>query len=293
MDNFSPQELLPPTIGRLIDKEGFLKDIWVPVSGALAQQRKVETIANNVANINTPGYKRDKIIFKEYLTALDKGVESNLPQKEWSPGDFYHTHGAENSQVRVAGTYTDFTTGQLLPTGNVFDLGLKGKGFFEVLTKNGIRYTRTGKFSVSPEGRLVTQGGDPVLGRPDAVDAGNLGEPSQRVIVIPSGKFSVNREGEIFDNGRKVSRLSIVEFRDIHALKKEGNAYYANGNDGNILRTRGGSEVYQGFLEGSNVNAVTEMSDLIKAHRHFESIQNAIKAYDNMEGKAVNEISKF
>ena len=293
MDNFSAQEILLLTIDRLVDKGDVLKNIWVPVSGALAQQKKVETIANNVANVNTPGYKRDKIIFKEYLTAYDKGLDINLPQKEWAPGDFYHTHGAENSKVKVAGTYTDFTTGQLLPTGNFFDLALKGKGFFEILTKNGIRYTRTGRFSISPEGRLVTDQGDLVLAKSENSDTGVGPSPSERAIVIPSGKFSVNMEGEIFENGKSVSKMSIVEFRDAHALKKEGNAYYANGNTGNILTGQAKSKVYQGFLEGSNVNAVTEMSDLIKAHRHFESIQNAIKAYDNMEGKAVNEISKF
>ena len=100
-------------------------------------------------------------------------------------------------------------------------------------------------------------------------------------------------QGEIFVDGAKISDLSIVEFKDIHALKKEGNAYYTNNHADNVSTDRIGSSVYQGFIEGSNVNAVKEMSDLIKAHRHFESIQSAIKAYDNMEGKAVNEISKF
>ena len=265
-----------------------MKGVWVPVSGALAQQKKVEAIANNVANVNTPGYKRDNVVFKEYLTALDKGVDAKLPQKEWAPGDFYHTYGAEKSKVEVAGTYTDFTAGQLQPTGNLFDLALKGKGFFEVLTKNGVRYTRTGSFSISPERRLVTDLGDPVLARSEASSG-----PSQRFVVIPPGNFSINMQGDVFVDSKKVSALSIVEFRDPHALKKEGNAYYANGNSDNILKGRIESKVYQGFLEGSNVNAITEMSDLIKAHRHFESIQKAIKAYDNMEGKAVNEISKF
>ena len=270
-----------------------MKDIWVPISGALAQQKKVETIANNVANVNTPGFKRDKIIFKEYLTAFDKGADINLPQKEWAPGDFYHTYGAENSKVKVAGTYTDFTTGQLQPTGNLFDLALKGKGFFEVLTNNGIRYTRTGRFSISPERRLVTDQGHPVLAKPGIPAEAGAREPSQRFIAIPQGKLSINLEGGIFVDGRKISDLSIVEFRDIHALKKEGNAYYANADANNISAKPATSRIYQGFLEGSNVNAITEMSDLIKAHRHFGSIQNAIKAYDNMEGKAVNEISKF
>ena len=270
-----------------------MKGIWVPVSGALAQQKKVETIANNVANVNTPGYKRDEVIFKEYLTAFDKGVDIDLPQKEWAPGDFYHTHGAEKSKVRVAGTYVDFTDGPLRPTGNLLDLALKGKGFFEVLTKNGIRYVRSGRFSISPERRLVTDGGDPVLRKSGVAPGGGPGDSLQRFVVIPPGKFSVNLQGEVFLGGEKVSDLSIVEFRDPHALKKEGSAYYANSDPNNISSGGTGSKVYQGFIEGSNVNAIAEMSDLVKAHRHFESIQKAIKAYDNMEGRAVNEIPKF
>ena len=98
--------------------ERILKNLWVPVSAAIAQQRKVDSIANNVANINTPGFKKDELIFKEYLVALDKGVEDiNMPRKEWSPKDFYHTQGAQNSFVKVDGSYTIHKQGQLTPTG--------------------------------------------------------------------------------------------------------------------------------------------------------------------------------
>lgn len=276
-----------------------MKNLWVPLSGALAQQKKVEIIANNVANANTPGYKRDEIIFEEYLTALNKGDGIRIPQKEWSPGDFYQTHGVEKSQVKIAGTYTDFANGQLKSTGNPFDIALNGSGFFEILTPNGIRYTRRGTFTTSSEGKLVTPQGDPVLSKwevPSATPEGTLSRfiaqapvAKERAIVIPKGKFSVNMQGEIFVDGKKLSDLSIVEFKDSHTLKKEGNSYFFNEDAKNILPGSVKTKVHQGFLEGSNVNAITEMSELIKAHRHFESIQSAIKAYDNIAGKSVNE----
>jgi flagellar basal-body rod protein FlgF len=281
-----------------------LKDLWVPLSGALAQQRNVETIANNVANANTPGFKRDQLVFKEYLTALDKGLEGiDLPNREWSPKDFYRSQGAEHSKVQVGGSYTIHEQGQLTPTGNSLDFGLNGRGFFEVLTPNGIRYTRRGTFTIDPSGRLVTDQGFPVLSQIDKgtldVDengSANLEEikdPRDRIIQIQGRKLSSTLSGELSLDGKKVAQVAIVEFNDIHSLKKEGNSLFANEDFKNI-KVDGAikTSVHQGFQEQSNVNAIQEMSELIKANRHFGSIQKVIKAYDNMAGKA-NEIAKF
>lgn len=280
-----------------------MKDLWVPLSGALSQQRNVETIANNVANANTPGFKRDQLVFKEYLTALDKGLEDiDLPNREWKPEDFYHSHGAEYAKVKVDGTYTIHEQGQLVPTGNSLDFALNGKGFFEVLTPNGVRYTRKGSFTIDPSGKLVTDQGFPVLSRLDKAvletDSRGLAtvatqDPMDRVITIEGNKVSSNMQGEIAVDGNKIADLSIVEFNDVHTLKKEGNSLFINENFRNV-KTEGESKtsLHQGFQEQSNVNAVSEMAALIKANRHFGSIQKVIKAYDNMSGKS-NEISKF
>lgn len=274
-----------------------LKNIWVPISGALAQQKKVETIANNIANANTPGFKKDNLVFKEYLTALDKGYQdTHLPRKEWAPEDFYKSYDAENSLVKTDGSYTDFRQGQLTPTGNPFDIAINGKGFFEVLTSNGIRYTRKGTFTLRKDGTLITDSGFPVL-RKLIISSTNkdtkLPPPGTRTINVGQGNITINLNGEIFNNNNKISDLSVIEFKDIHALKKEGNSLFINQHIENIIPNANKSVVHQGFIEQSNVNPVSEMSSLIKANRHFESIQRAIKAYDNITGKAVNEISKF
>lgn len=141
-----------------------MREIWVPISGAIAQQRNVEQIANNVANANTPGFKKDKVVFKEYLAALEKGAEDvDLPQRDWKPEDFYRSNGVEDSFVKVDGTYTMHEQGQLTPTGNSFDFALNGQGFFEVLTPQGVRYTRKGNFTINAEGKLVTDQGFSIL----------------------------------------------------------------------------------------------------------------------------------
>lgn len=277
-----------------------MKNIWVPVSGAIAQQRKVETIANNVANAVTPGFKREDLSFREYLTVLNKGAEDiHLPHQEWRPEDFYKSYGAENAMVQVDGSYTDFTQGQLNPTGNPLDIALQGPGLLEILTPNGIRYTRRGTFSLDQEGHLINELGyavlapkDPSLdvseGQPQQID-----EPNKRKIQVGTGPLVINPNGEIVQGEQVVGKLSIQEFKDLHGLVKEGGGLFINPHPDNKKMAPDTTQVHQGFIEESNVNAVAEMSELIKANRHFEAIQRAIKAYDNIAGKGVNEISRF
>ncbi len=280
-----------------------MKNIWVPLSGQVAQQRKVETIANNVANANTVGFKKDQLVFKEHLTAFTQGVEDiHIPRKEFSPGDFYHSQGAENAMVAVDGSYTIHEQGQFIPTSNPLDIALKGDGFLEVLTPNGVRFTRKGNLSLNRDSEVVTDQGFKVLTalevapeamrEPAAINS--IPKPEDRVLKVPTNsKLTISLDGEVLTSGGSVGKLSLVEFSDKHALRKEGNSLYLTPDETNILRTDIKTTVNQGFLEGSNVNAIEEMSELIKAHRHFESIQKAINAYDSISGKAANEIGKF
>ena len=280
-----------------------MKNIWVPLSGQVAQQRKVETIANNVANANTVGFKKDQLVFKEHLTALTKGVEDiDIPRKEFSPDDFYHTQGAENAMVAVDGSFTIFEQGTLIPTNNPLDVGLKGDGFLEVLTPTGVRFTRKGNLSLNRDGELVTDQGNRVLSAlnvsqenlRDPASVGSFPSPEERVLRVPTNtKLTISNEGEVLTRDGLVGKLSVVEFVDKHALRKEGSSLYITPDEANIVRNDIKTTVNQGFLEGSNVNAIEEMSELIKAHRHFESIQKAINAYDQISGKAANEIGKF
>lgn len=277
-----------------------MRELWVPLSGAIAQQRNVETIANNVANANTPGFKKEQVVFKEYLAALEKpDAQIDLPQKEWKPEDFYRSYNSEDAFVKVDGTYTLHEQGQLSPTGNAFDNAINGPGFYEVLTPNGVRYTRKGNFTINNEGKLVTDQGFLLLSKSPAPTAGADGKievvapPESRAINVGGGKFTISLDGEVYSGQNKVADLALVEFNDSHALKKEGNSLFINPDQKNIKIGEVKTSVHQGFVEQSNVNAVSEMSSLINANRNFESIQRVIKTYDTMSGKAVNEISKF
>ncbi|MCB9060649.1 MAG: flagellar basal-body rod protein FlgF [Halobacteriovoraceae bacterium] len=276
-----------------------MKELWVPLSGAIAQQKKVDTIANNIANSNTPGFKKDHLIFKEHLSALTgKDLDIDIPRKEWAPEDFYKSYGAEHAFVKVSGSHTKFIQGQLRPTSNLFDFAINGKGMFEVLTPQGLRYTRNGSFTISNQGELITADGYKVLKHLDLPEESTaqdkpLPTPEERIIQLPSGNLSVNIQGKIFVNGSPLGDLSIVEFENLDNLQKQGNSLYINSNISNLKTKEIASTVHQGFIEESNVNAVEEMSELIKANRQFESIQRVIKTYDNIANKSVNEIIKF
>ncbi len=278
-----------------------MREIWVPISGAIASQRNVDQIANNVANANTPGFKKDQVVFKEYLAAVEKQDPSHLetPSSQTPVESFYHPNQSEDSFVKVDGTYTLHDQGQLTPTSNVFDFALNGKGFFEILTPQGVRYSRKGNFTLNAEGKLVndqghfilSKGAPPIVGADGSIQLST--PPESRTINIGNNKLTVSLDGEVYSGQNKVADLAVVEFSDLHLLKKEGNSLYVNTDPKNYKVGNQETSVHQGFIEQSNVNAVSEMSQLINANRTFESIQRVIKTYDQMSNKAVNEIPKF
>jgi len=264
-----------------------MKTLWPALSGAIAQQHKVDTHANNVANGNTVGFKKDTAVFKEYLTALDKPIDHiHVPQSEWSPGDFYHTLGKENALVSFQGNYTSFEQGILIPTHNKLDFALQGQGFFEILTPTGVVYTRNGQFSLNKEGQLVDSQGNFVLQK-------GTQSPEERKITLDSANFLVTSSGEIRTSQGDQIKLSVQEFQDSHALIKIGGNLFKNIHPENSLSLASKTLVHQGHIESSNVNPLLEMSELIKAHRNFDLLNNTLKTFDTLSGKSIDEIGQF
>jgi flagellar basal-body rod protein FlgF len=167
------------------------KPLWPAVSGAIARDQEVETISNNLANANTNGFKKDGVDFKQYLSKQEKmeDIAEDIPRSPIRDKDIYHLDGRDQAFVIVNGTHTNFKTGGIKVTDNPLDLALNGPGFFEVSTPQGIRYTKSGAFKLSPDGRLVTNDGNPVLASGD-------GDPAGRQIIrvqftsITKAKFS-------------------------------------------------------------------------------------------------------
>ncbi|NBX92349.1 MAG: flagellar basal-body rod protein FlgF [Proteobacteria bacterium] len=287
------------------------KGIYTALSGGLAKAREVELIANNLANATTPGFKRDTGTFNEYLTELRRydsvdGVEREIR----SLSDPDARPSGDKSFVEMDGVYTDFKQGSLQKSGRSLDVAIEGTGFFEVLTPAGIRYTRQGNFSVDKEGRLVSASGFPVLAKASQAQAAvsNLeikGAPpvngsipdrqpdgAQRVIQLGQGPVQITEEGVILQNGAQVATLSVEEFNEPQWLEKMGNSLYRNTHPANLKNGLSSSKLHQGFIEGSNVNPVSEMTRLIEATRAYESHMQAVKTYQDIDSKSVNDIVK-
>jgi len=174
---------------------------------------------------------------------------------------------------------TDFTAGEHKQTGNAFDLALNGDGFFVVNTPEGRAFTRQGNFHIGNDNKLVNADGFEVL-----ADGGP--------VTVKGGNMSIDEKGAIFVDGNQVASLSIVDFPKPYQLQKMGSAQFlpAAGVD---EQPATGALVRQGFVEESNVNAMVEMAQLIEASRFFESCAKVIQNYDNVAGKAANELGKL
>ena len=267
------------------------KPLWPAVSGAIARDHEVEVISNNLANVNTDGFKKDGVNFKEYLSKTEKmeDLAEDIPRSPIKDKDLYHLEGKDQSFVIVNGTHTSFKTGGLKLTDNPLDIALNGPGFFEVSTPQGIRYTKAGSLKLSHDGKLVTTDGNPVLAQGE-------GDPAGRQINLSDrqGSVHVNEQGEMYMNDDLVAKLNVVEFKNMNQIRKVGGLYFENKDKiGNLPKYSENTEFKQGMVETSNVNPVEEISNLIRANRMFEEDLKAMKTVNEMLQKEVNEVGKM
>jgi flagellar basal-body rod protein FlgG len=237
--------------------------VYAALSGSLVAMRKLDVLANNLANVNTAGFKKDRLTFESLLPPVG-------------------TPSAGRSDAPVLANerlFTDFSPGPQRESGNPLDLALAGDGFFVVETPEGRRYTRQGNFSRDTAGQLVTAEGYPVRG---------TGGP----LTISGGHIDINDKGEIRSDGIPVGTLEIVDFPRPYALEKLGNALFAPADPELRPQPIKGTAVRQGILEGANVEAVTEMIQLIETNRYFEACQKVIRSYDDLAAKAANELGR-
>jgi flagellar basal-body rod protein FlgF len=247
--------------------------------GALAYEKRLQIISNNLANANTVGFKQDQSQFHLLdLSDLPEvstqtGITSNISQTDlfWN-------------QFKV---YTDHAGGSLKNTGNDFDLALVGKGFFCVQTPDGIHYTRKGDFTLNAEGVLVTRNGWPVLGEGGEISVDGQENPHRYK------KFSVDEDGNISVDGNQIDRLRLVDYPQPDALIKVGETLFKPANPGLGGTPAEDTRVSQGFVELSNVDAVKMMTEMIEVLRGYESYQKIIRSVDEVNSRAINEIGKM
>jgi flagellar basal-body rod protein FlgG len=252
-----------------------IRALMTAASGMKVQQMQVDTIANNIANVNTTGFKKNELSFREmlYETVRDPGQPTAASQM--TPTGLQFGSGAE-----IAGSVKTFRQGELLPTGNNLDMAINGSGFFRVRIGNGeYRYTRDGGFRKDGSNTLVTSEGytldPPVQIPPDAIE----------VIIGEDGTVSVMKS----DSGlpEPITNISVYRFPNPSGLKAQGgNLYSESASSGQALQATAGRDgtglVRQGYLERSNVQVVDELVGLILAQRNYEINSRAIRVSDEM-----------
>ena len=242
--------------------------LLIGLSRQVALSRELDVVANNIANLNTTGFKADGSLFEEFLNSAARD-ESN----------------GRLSFVRDRATWTDMSPGGTDRTGNALDVAINGDGYFAVQTQRGVRYTRNGSFQINPQGQLVTGDGDPVLG-----DGGPIAfQPNDRQIRIsPDGTVSVREGNSKTDSLR--GKLRVVAFAKTQQLKKDGSATFNLVGNGAPVEAKSASLV-QGSLEKSNVRGVVEMSRMIEITRSYQNVAAMLQQQSDLSRSSIDKLA--
>jgi flagellar basal-body rod protein FlgF len=229
--------------------------MYVGLSKQILLQRELDIAANNLANVDTTGFKVESMVSASDDDNKARTIGVTQPVK------FAVDHGLAR----------DFTQGGLTKTGAPFDLAISGDGFFQVQTALGMRYTRDGRFAVNAQSQLVTQAGDPVL------DAS--GSPITQTVA-----------GQI--NSQVVGKVGVVTFPNLSALSKEGDGTYSLSTNQAPTQSLN-PVVQQGMLEGSNVNSIIQITDLIRIQRAYEMVSQMMSSTADLSATAVQQLGSI
>jgi len=265
-----------------------LRGFYTAASGMISQQRQQESLANNVANANTPGYKSDQATLRAFPELLIQQMGTKkIPTTNGLNLPISQPIGSLNTGAYIHEMVPDYAQGDLRQTGMTTDMAIvngvfpdeTGSLFFTVQNENGeVRYTRNGNFTVDGQGALVTNQGYHVLDQ--------VGNP----IETNGMEFTVTPDGVVQVEGQNI-QLGLAYFVDANDLVKEGDNLF-NG-EADDLPAGAMFTVEQGSLEQSNVDSLKVMTEMMEAYRMFETNQRVLKAYDESMGKAVNEIGRI
>ncbi|MCZ7587072.1 MAG: flagellar basal-body rod protein FlgF [Deltaproteobacteria bacterium] len=241
--------------------------IYSAVLGARVQDMRLDVIANNVANADTPGFRRDVPVFSTQT--------EYLPDKR-----FDRDRASLGDANRFFAAVPSFQPGPVHHTGRMGDMAIEGDGFFVVMTPNGEAYTRGGAFQVDPQGYLATGQGYQVMGQ---------GGPIQ---VEPGAEFTVGTDGTINVGDQSVDKLRIAAFEERVSASKMGKSLLVAAPDAEMVENPEFTIVDRA-LEGSNVNIVREMADMIAAGRQFEAYQRTIRMFDEINKSSSQSLGRI
>lgn len=247
---------------------------YIGSSGMNSQQNRLDAISNNLANVDTAGYKRDVTVSKSFPELLLRRSQADgVYLTSMGSGDAAPIIGKLGLGVETNENYTEFEQGSFRSTNSKTDIALSGEGFFAVETPIGERYTRNGNFILGKEGILLTKDGYPLLGE-------------NGYIHVEDDKFMLNEDGVMYTSeGDFIDRLKVVRFDNDRYLKKMGNSLWSSNDISGPAYIAEGKErpkMLQGYMETSNVNVVNEMVRMIEVNRAYEANQKTIQSEDSM-----------
>ncbi|GAA4888654.1 flagellar basal-body rod protein FlgG [Ferrimonas pelagia] len=249
--------------------------LWVSKTGLTAQDTKMTTIANNLANVNTTGFKRDRVNFNDLFYQTQRQPGAMADQENELPSGLQLGTG-----VRVSGTQKVFTVGEILTTGQPLDMAIMGNGFFQVEQANGdFAFTRDGQFYRNADGLMVTSEGMPMT------PAIEIPEEALSVTIGSDGIVSAQMAGDA--EAQELGQITLVNFTNPAGLEAIGNNLYREtAGSGVALEGIPGDgalgDLKQGFLEGANVNVVEEMVEMISTQRAYEMNAKVVSSSDDM-----------
>lgn len=250
--------------------------IYSALSGAIAQERNLSVVANNVANANTVGFKGDRAVFNEILTNV-KTPPALSPSLRYA---------------NVADVQIDHQVGHLKLTGRQLDVALQGDGFFVVETPQGERYTRSGSFVMDQHGYLRTLGGHRVMQENGPVTQRGreiqIPEQTREIQISPDGTIRVGQDEHVQD---EIGKLKIVRFANPREeLVKDGLTWFNTANGGVPRPAEATTTVEQGWLEDANINAVSGMNEMIIVTRSFEALVKVIETFRDLDNRTARDV---
>lgn len=243
---------------------------YIALSQQMALRRQMDAIATNIANVSTPGYKAERIMFSEMIAG-----------KAPYPGATTGARQPGLSFVNQVGMLRDTAEGGMTQTGNALDLAISGPGYFVVDTPAGPRYTRAGAFRLDQDGRIVTAEGHALL------------DQQNRPISIRPGetRIEISAKGAVTTEGGEAGRIQVAQFENEQAMRKIGAGLYET--DQSPLPADKSAEIRQGMIESSNVKAVSELTLMMDVMRRYQSAQKILDTDHELERRAIEKLSRL
>jgi flagellar basal-body rod protein FlgG len=258
-----------------------VKGLYSAYTGMVNQQHRMDVLTNNIANVNTNGFKKEGATAQAFSDVLAYKIKDSTEN-----GRLVRYIGNNNPGVKIGETYTDFSQGSLRNTRSIYDLALSGPGFFavEYTNKSGetsTKYTRDGNFTLNVNGELVTQDGDYVL------------DTNGRHIVLNTLTTDtvIDKEGNVIQDGALVAQIGVTDFENYDYLAHFGENFWQPVEGATIIPST--AQMYSSYLETANVSVVTEMVNMITTQRAYDTNQRVISTIDGTLDIAANQIPRL